>query len=65
MWEELQAEVDKLPQARPQEGSILTGRRRPHHPSPFHARKQVINSNKSIYTLLLDYHTSNLTTSLN
>uniref|UniRef100_A0A0D3GTZ1 Uncharacterized protein n=1 Tax=Oryza barthii TaxID=65489 RepID=A0A0D3GTZ1_9ORYZ len=43
MWEELQAEVDKLPQARPQEGSILTGRRRPHHPSPFHARKQVVS----------------------
>lgn len=41
MWEELQAEVDQLPQAGPQEGSVLAGRGGPHHPYPFHDGQQV------------------------
>ncbi|ONM59969.1 Transcription factor MYB46 [Zea mays] len=41
VWEELQAEVDQLPQAGPQEGSVLAGRGGPHHPSPFHDGQQV------------------------
>lgn len=39
--QELQAEVDQLPQAGPQEGSVLAGRGGPHHPSPFHDGQQV------------------------
>jgi hypothetical protein len=48
MREELQAEVDQLPQPRPQEGRILAGGGGPHHPPPFDARQQVRSSRLNI-----------------
>jgi hypothetical protein len=41
VWQELQAEVDKLPEARPQEGHILARGGGPHHTPPLLAGKQV------------------------
>jgi transcription factor MYB, plant len=41
VWQELQAEVDKLPEARSQAGHILAGGGGPNHTPPFHDRKQV------------------------
>jgi hypothetical protein len=52
--EELQAEVDQLPEAGPQEGRALAGGRGPHHPSPFDARQQV-RARISIHTSYMQF----------